>query len=114
METWEHGKMEVVYCEPATNPPEHYPCDVRFDDAGGIVVNYQDWDGRTEYQGKDLGGGHFEVHCTNRPGHAMLHRARDSRVLIGYWQEGGDRGFSRIQLVGAPRGTNVSIKPSVG
>jgi hypothetical protein len=65
-------------------------------------VNYRDHDGPAEYRGKDLGVGHFELHCADRQGHATLHRAPNSRILEGYWQEGGYRGFSRIEL-GRPR-----------
>jgi hypothetical protein len=101
MEIWEECRMEVVYCD--DTPPEYYPrCEVRFDEAGGIVVTYRDQDGPVEYRGKDLGVGHFELRSADRQGHATLHRSPNSRILEGYWQEGGYRGFSRIEL-GRPR-----------
>jgi len=72
-------------------------CEVRID-GDVIVVSYKDERGPVVCKGNDRGNEHFELFYLEREGHATLHRFDNSTVLEGYWVEGTDRGFWRVEL----------------
>ncbi len=88
--------MTVVFYDEGT-ADEDECCDVRID-SENIIVNYMDGKERVQYEGSDLGGGHFILNCKAKSGKASLHLPKDGKILEGYWEESGDRGFWRIYL----------------
>jgi hypothetical protein len=87
--------MDSFYYDRPAIP--NHPCEVKVDDVS-IVVSYK-WDDEwMNYQGKNLGGGHFELTCEAENGHATLHTLHDSIFLDGYWTANGQKGMWRITL----------------
>lgn len=66
-------------------------------DGDGIRVEYDD-DAPVAWHGHGDGAGHFVLTCGERNVHATLHRAGNSDILEGFWNEDNSRGMWRIHL----------------
>jgi hypothetical protein len=73
-------------------------CSVRID-GSKIVVSYEQHDGPTVWEGKEVAPGHFELICARKGGRATLHRMPGENLIEGHWMmEGEDQGMWRIRL----------------
>jgi hypothetical protein len=98
MPIWEDRLMTTAFLD--GTPAEDASCDVRIDDSS-IVVNFdhEEYGGEIIYRGRNDGSGHFELTCDERPNwRASLHRFPQGMILEGYWIEGRNEGFWRIEL----------------
>ena len=75
-------------------------CSVRID-GSKIVVSYEQHDGPTVWEGKEVAPGHFELTCARKGGRATLHRMPGEDLIEGHWMDGKDQGMWRIQLKNA-------------
>jgi hypothetical protein len=96
MTIWKNCKADIYYRDdkPDLNDPDY---EVRISD-DELVVSYQGETGWVNYAGKDLGGGHYDLHSPEVKGHSLLHRVADSNILEGNWTEDGSQGMWRIYL----------------
>ncbi len=94
------AKMDCVFYDETPAYVEG-DCEVKIN-KNEIVVSYEDDEGVVNYKGEDEGHGHFVLKCPEREGRATFHQMLGSRILEGYWQEGGHQGFWRITL---PKGS---------
>lgn len=101
MPIWRNCNADIYYSddEAELRDPGY---EVRIDD-GEIAVSYQGDDDWIVYAGSDMGGGHYVLTGTNTKGReigqAMLHRAPNSEILNGYWNEDNYVGMWRIRLI---------------
>ncbi|ADC71629.1 hypothetical protein TK90_1118 [Thioalkalivibrio sp. K90mix] len=97
-EIWD-GSMDTVYYT-SDEATLRAPCKVTIG-RDQISVSY-DLEGENyQYTGTADAPGHFILALANRPeetGGATLHRFPNSKLLEGYWEEGGVKGFWRIRL----------------
>lgn len=97
MTIWKHCTADIYYqndtCE--LQDPGY---EVRID-GDELVISYEGETGWVNYRGKDLGGGHYELHADSVNGRAMMHRAPGALILDGCWTENGMRGMWRVRLV---------------
>lgn len=101
MTIWKNCHADIYYASNKEKPVFHDPgYEVRIDN-DRMVVSYEGASGWVNYQGKDVGGGHFDLRAPEVDGHAMLHRAPESGIVEGNWVEGGYHGMWRIYLVDA-------------
>lgn len=96
MPVWKNARMDNAYYDQRT-ALEDDSCEVRID-GEQIVVSYEDDDGVVLYKGKEHGLGHFQLTAPERDGKATLHRFEGSKILEGFWIEGGEKGFWRVTL----------------
>ncbi|MBW2622955.1 MAG: hypothetical protein JRD68_08615 [Deltaproteobacteria bacterium] len=92
----QNAKMDTVYYD-KTGADLNEECEIRIDNQK-IVVSYKDEEGMVVYKGNDTGCGHFELKCPERNGRATLHQTPQSKILEGFWTEGGEEGFWKITL----------------
>lgn len=95
MAVWNNSLMDIVYYD-KTEACEQDPCEVRIE-GNEIVVSYDD-DVPVVFKGHLNGPGHFELACAEVNGKATLHMFEGSKILEGFWLEGGEKGFWRITL----------------
>ena len=97
MRIWKNCTADIYYIDdaPELKDPGY---EVRIDD-DELVISYEGDSGWVNYQGKDLGGGHYELRADTVNGHAMMHRAPGSTILNGCWSEDGYRGMWRVRLI---------------
>jgi hypothetical protein len=95
MTLWKHSMMESYHA--SGEEKTDTTCEVRID-GEKIVVSYDDDDGPSIYEGKQVAPGHFQLTLPRKKGRATLHRAPDSEFLEGHWIESGYEGMWRIQL----------------
>lgn len=89
-------KMDTVYYD-ETSADLSCDCELKFA-SNKIVVSYKNDDDYIVYKGESKGYGHYLLTSPNNNGRASLHMFADSSYLDGYWEEGGDTGFWRIEL----------------
>ena len=97
MTLWKNCRADIYYFndKPDLNDPGY---EVRITD-DEMVVSYEGDTGWVNYQGKDMGGGHFALSCTEVDGRSLLHRAPESEIVEGNWVENGCHGMWRIYLL---------------
>lgn len=95
MTVWKDCKMTTVYYDETMADDEF--CDVRID-SKVMTVSYKEEGAFVIYEGHDLGGGHFHLHCKKKNSDATLHLPEGGKILEGYWEEESYRGFWRIYL----------------
>lgn len=97
MTIWKNCRTDLYYSDgkPDLDDPG-YEVHITPDE---IVVSYEGEVGLVTWKGQDLGGGHYELHCPEVQGQAMLHRSGDSEFLEGWWREGASHGMWGIRLI---------------
>jgi hypothetical protein len=90
--TWKHSLLASYYGRDIKGE-----CHVRIDETK-IVVSFEQHDGLTVYEGKEVAPGHFKLTCARKGGCATLHRIPGENLLEGHWIAGRDQGMWRIQL----------------
>ena len=75
---------------------DDWPCIVKIED-NKILVEY-DYEGITQYKGEDHGDGHYSLTSDDVSGKASLHMFPEASLLVGSWNEGGNRGMWQIKL----------------
>jgi hypothetical protein len=95
MTGWKHSPFESYYHRGSRGE-----CEVRIDGVK-IAVSYEQYDGLTVWEGKEVAPGHFELTCARKGGRATLHRMPGEDVIEGHWSDGQNQGMWRIQLKGA-------------
>jgi len=74
-------------------------CEVRVE-GESIFVSYEN-NGAPNvvlYEGKAKGPGHYYLECHNPKARATLHCFENSKILEGWWEEGGEDGMWRISF----------------
>ena len=96
MTIWMNCLCDIYYQDdaPALRDPGYQ---IRID-ADELVISYESEDGWVNYKGKDLGGGHYALVADTVEGRGMLHRAPESDILEGCWEENGAFGMWRLYL----------------
>lgn len=90
-------------------------CDIYYQDEGAalndpgyevridwdeLVISYEGDHGWINYQGKDLGGGHYSLTADTVNGRSLVHRATpDAEIIEGCWEEDGCFGMWRFHLI---------------
>jgi len=97
METWKDARFDAFYYDAKADTDE--PCEVILNDSE-LTVSYWDEDinGYAIYKGKEVASGHFELTAPMVNGRATLHRLPEALLLVGSWEENGERGMWRITL----------------
>ena len=75
----------------------NFTCEVLIDEKR-IVVSYFEEGKPLSYVGANKKNGHFRLQCNANGGYGTLHKFPDEDILEGFWIEGGDEGFWRIEL----------------
>jgi len=97
MTIWHNSKMTSLYFND-DEASENYDCVVKIED-GLILVEYElEEGGIAQYEGEEIGAGHFTLEYPEYSGKASLHMFPDSVILEGSWVEGGARGMWKIHL----------------
>lgn len=98
MTIWKNCTVDIYYRadEPELNDPGY---EVRITE-DEMVISYEGEHGWVNYAGRNLGGGHYALAAPEVHGRAMLHRAPDSEILNGVWDEDGASGMWRVYLRG--------------
>lgn len=97
MTIWHNSKMTSLYFSD-DEASEHYDCVVKIEN-GRILVEYElEEGGLAQYEGQEIGAGHFTLEYPEGAGKASLHMFPDSVILEGSWVEGGERGMWKIHL----------------
>lgn len=65
-------------------------------------------DGEQAWRGERRGQGHFVMSGVDPAAGGTLHRFADSTILEGFWRNGSERGFWRLQL---PDATPALLQP---
>lgn len=96
MTIWKNCTCDIYYRDEGAvlNDPGY---EVRLD-ANELVISYEGERSWINYKGKDLGGGHYALTADKVDGRAMLHRAPDSEIIEGCWEENGCFGMWRFYL----------------
>ena len=99
MPIWKNSLMTTAYLDDSFADVDD-PCEVRITDSE-IVVSYinEDESGYDLYKGQEIADGHFKLFCEEKQGKATLHLVENENVLEGFWVEGGNQGFWRIELI---------------
>ncbi len=97
METWKDARFDAFYYDAKADTDE--PCEIILND-GELTISYWDEDiaGYAIYKGKEVAPGHFELAAPMVNGRATLHRLPDALLLVGSWEEDGERGMWRVEL----------------
>ena len=92
------AQMETVYY--TDDEADYDDCIVIFE-GDEIEIYYGDMEDPVIYKGKkEIFRDYptYIVRCTNPTGIASLYQIPSSKILLGYWQEDGEKGFWRIKL----------------
>ena len=97
MTIWKNCTADIYYQDdaPELKDPGYQ---VRID-GDEMVISYEGKRGWVNYQGKDLGGGHYELRALEVDGRALMHRAPGAEIIEGCWQESGWNGMWRVRLI---------------
>ncbi len=97
MALWKNCTADIYYHDdaPELKDPGYQ---VRID-GDEMVISYKGDRGWVNYQGKDLGGGHYELRAPDVDGRALMRRAPDAEIIEGCWQENGWSGMWRVRLI---------------
>lgn len=96
MKIWNASRMNTLYYS-ADVAAENNRCVVKLE-GERILVEYESDGCIYQYQGSEMGAGHYHLTCAENGGRASLHGFTDSAFLEGSWVEGGERGMWKIQL----------------
>lgn len=97
MAIWKNCSADIFYQydAPELKDPGYQ---VRID-GDEMVISYEGDRGWVNYQGKDLGGGHYELRAPEVDGRALMHRVPGAEIIEGCWQENGWSGMWRVRLI---------------
>lgn len=98
MIVWKNARFDSFYYDAAADTNE--ACEVILSDGGELTISYRDddLDGYAIYKGKEIAPGHFELTAPMVNGHATMHDFPGAELLVGSWDEDGERGMWRIEL----------------